>query len=742
MLKLNNNLEFRNVEKNALKNLELFRNSVFFGINGTGKSTIGRILAQSELCSFKDANGQPVNPTVHLFNDDWIENNVGEFVAGGASKGVYTVRIVKDVQEIESQIEEQNGLLKEAEQKLENLATTLKNIEEEEQSILNEVANGERQRLAARCNELSSRKFNRTKIKSLLDEGGCELLASDEVERRLGIATAESPGMLPTLGEPPRIMGLEAYVSEELTKSNHSTDVGLIINSWVKEGMATHEPGDQCGLCGNVVTAERLEKLKQQIEANETATSTVITEAKTDFQNEQDLVKKYLNKIDANQFSDALYSRVFEESRVKLEASLKRYQSYLKEVTDLIQSRIDSGIPLKGDSLPKLNLETLEEEFKEFRTCYDDAVEQTRSHNRNCEESLSALRSHCCASVQRRWTELATQRQTTSQEQETQRKNSDDARAALKALQGSVEESTTEDVARFLDTKLQAILGDDVLRISVADDKKGYKVERRGNTAGDMSGGERKLIALLYFCGEFLAEDRKEDAKNSVVIFDDIGSELDDGRLLSIDRFISGHFGELTPLSVVYLTHSHAYLRILLNRLRKNTKTNGSGRPKAVFYEVYKSLNPEKTKNTQVRSWDKDAINLTNDYWLAFFIVLRDFRQMIDGNPPSLGVGNFCRKVLEGFTEFRSPTNELFGSRLDELAKKFKEVKPEISKLVNDLSHTTLDRNAGVLSRNEAEVAVRSTLGIVRCCDEEHFHAILKRLVPDDLNTIVEALAD
>ena len=52
-------------------------------------------------------------------------------------------------------------------------------------------------------------------------------------------------------------------------------------------------------------------------------------------------------------------------------------------------------------------------------------------------------------------------------------------------------------------------------------------------------------------------------------------------------------------------------------------------------------------------------------------MVLRAFETLQEDKVPALGTGNYCRKVLEGFTEFRAPGSERFGSRIDTiLAKK------------------------------------------------------------------------
>lgn len=123
-------------------------------------------------------------------------------------------------------------------------------------------------------------------------------------------------------------------------------------------------------------------------------------------------------------------------------------------------------------------------------------------------------------------------------------------------------------------------------------------------------------------------------------------------------------------------------------------------------------------------------------------MVLRAFEDLQAGAVPTLGTGNFCRKVLEGFTEFRAPGDEQFGSRVDKiLSEKGLSLSPALSKIVNGLSHSDLNKSGGVFSRNEVEHAVVQTFNLMRLVDEEHFLALLiKFRGKQDANSIENAL--
>src|SRR5699024_3016721 len=200
--------------------------------------------------------------------------------------------------------------------------------------------------------------------------------------------------------------------------------------------------------------------------------------------------------------------------------------------------------------------------------------------------------------------------------------------------------------------------------------------------------------------------------------------------LLTVDRCSADHFKDPKPAALVYFTHSHTYLKILQSRLGdravSSTNKGTDTLPKAIFYEVYKDNFMGGKQTTLCRQWDDEAIKLTNDYWLSFYMVLRAFEDLQAGEIPTLGTGNFCRKVLEGFSEFRAPGIEKLGLRINNiLAKKNLGLSPALSKIVNGLSHTGLNRSGGVLSRHEVELAVIQTLNLLQQVDEEHFHAMV-----------------
>lgn len=111
MILVQGNEPVRNVAKDALSEVTLLGDSVFFGINGSGKSTISEVLSGASTLKWKEAkNESPLQ--VVAFDDRWRKERVGEFIEGGTAEGVTTVKLNEDAKELETQIRRPGRLQK------------------------------------------------------------------------------------------------------------------------------------------------------------------------------------------------------------------------------------------------------------------------------------------------------------------------------------------------------------------------------------------------------------------------------------------------------------------------------------------------------------------------------------------------------------------------------------------------------------------------------------------------------
>src|SRR5699024_11085669 len=274
-----------------------------------------------------------------------------------------------------------------------------------------------------------------------------------------------------------------------------------------------------------------------------------------------------------------------------------------------------------------INSTELQSRYLSLSEAHAETNKQIMQHSANKEQAIKQLKEHCCAKDGGGWKTATEVVSAVQEDLDAAKQREISAKKHLNKLQQEV--STTADTAQFLDQNLSLILGENTLRVEEGNLGEGYRISSHLQRADAMSEGEKKLVSLLYFCAEFLTEDRQRSMANTVVIFDDLGSELDEPRLLTVDRFIADHFKDPKPAALVYFTHSHTYLKILQSRLGdravSSTNKGTDTLPKAIFYEVYKDNFMGGKQTTLCRQWDDEAIKLTNDYWLSFYMVLRAF---------------------------------------------------------------------------------------------------------------------
>ncbi|MDP9806895.1 wobble nucleotide-excising tRNase [Trueperella bonasi] len=725
MIQVKSNESLRNVAKDSLVGIQLLTDSVFFGINGAGKTTVCEVLSRATTFDDKRKdNSEPI--LLYAFDDQWRRDKVGDFIEGGAAQGVTTVVLSDDAGDLEKKMriaqEEWESARKDVAAKQEEEDDKSKSLE----GIVEKVANGVREDLKEKCANLGGRQFQRREIRALLERGEASPLAQNEVQENIRIANSDDPGFLPDLPNLP-----DGWVfSDELwqktaEKSSTAQTVAMAINDWVREGMNRHKVGDSCQFCGGEVSAQRLVSLENAIREVEAEAPALVKSELGECKSAISALKAFEVVLKGTNLDTSIYSSELSLQKAEVLLEVQAVLVQLDDSANILGDRVRDPYGLIQGDKPDVRFSALQAKYNDLQGSHDNVSAEIAKHSANKESAIVLLKKHCCAVDGAGWSEAKKARDDAAKAKQTAQEAERAAKKSLDKLKKQV--STTAATAEFLDKALCMILGDGNLRVSEGDTGEGYRITRQGEKAIAMSEGEKKLVSLLYFCAEFLAEDRKQSLKNSVVIFDDLGSELDEARLLAVDRFISGHFQNPKPASLVYFTHSHTYLKILQSRLSDKAvpKKNGEA-PKAVFYEVYKDTFGCVEQSTRCRRWDNDAVRLTNDYWLSFYMVLRAFEDLQDGNPPELGTGNFCRKVLEGFTEFRAPNSDQFGSRIDTIVAQEKiSMSPALSKIVNNLSHTDLNRSGGVLSRNEVELAVIQTLNFLQIVDPKHFRALL-----------------
>lgn len=728
MIEVKSNESRRNVAKDGLAGIKLLSHSIFYGVNGAGKSTVCELLAQT--ATFSDDRPAEAGPLkVFAFDDQWRRETVGEFIEGGSAEGVVTVKLNNGAGALEKSIQDAQAAWDAAKSNVETIVKAKQSAEERRKDIVDRVAGGIRKSFENDCPSLGGRQFNRLAISRFLEDGHSNILSANEVEEQLAIATSPTPEPLPNLPALPIAWMFSDQLWTEVTSTPPTTrDPDLTITDWIREGMKNHTAGESCHFCTGLVTAERMKILEEAAQRVEREASPLVKRELEECRQTARALDKFRNVLEAVDLNRSIYSADLHMKKVEVLLDTERLLTQIKNAQEILEGRVRNPQYQAQGKKPDITFSSLEEKYTALSQSHSTARTKTARHLHNREKAVEMLKRHCCAVDGSGWDNATQMLAGIEKDLEDAAEKESTTKSALDELKKQI--STTADTAEFLDNGLAQILGERTLRVTEGGPSEGYRITRYGQRADGMSEGEKKLVALLYSCAQFRAEDRKQILSDSIIIFDDLGAELDEPRLLAIDDFISHHFQDPAPASLVYFTHSHTYLRILQSRLGKYASESYSkGKlvpPRSIFYEVYKDSFSKGNQSTTYRQWDSEAITLTNDYWLSFYKVIQAFEDLQDGRAPRLGTGNYCRKTLEGFTEFRVPGTDLLRNRIDDLLRNSsRTLSSSLSKIVHGLSHSNLSKAGGVLSSNEVERAVIQTLQLVNEVDEDHFSSLL-----------------
>lgn len=734
-----------NVEADLLAGHTLLRNNVFYGINGSGKSTICEVISQLEQ---KDIESSGSDVRIFAFNTRWRESTIGPFLEGDVAQGVMTVQMSEDSEGVRSEIARLKKGIKRSEK---NLATALQSLEDFKKvqaDAIKSIADHTKVSVGDTCRPLMARSFNKKVIEKILNSSDSLVeIEQQSVKKKIDLVNSEQLILtpVPVLGE---IWEMSDEIWAEVSNpSSVSLDSAIKFTEWVRNGLELHVHETECDFCGGEFSDSRREHLQAELDRLVAASSDRVREALRDCRQSQKQINDYLTKLGEIETNDTEFQEKLLTERRSVEDEGRKLLVYLDECQEILNDRC---LDLRFIALKRPQYDI--DEFKKKVCSLSQLAQRITTSIANLdsrkETAVVDLRKHYCSRFSAGWRTAKASSKRSEDRINQLRREISVAETKVSDLNASL--SASEETAQFIDANLRVILGEHRLRIVSDSATNEYRIERMSKRADRLSEGERKLISLLYFCAEFRTEERKKEIQNSVILFDDLGSELDEVRLYAIDRFITDFFSKevSSPESICYFTHSFAHFKILLDRLGSRAvsrvERGMSKTASAAFFEIYKEAEDEPTDKptTKIQSWDEKALSLQSDYDLSFYLLVDSYKSGLEDEPLPLSIANDCRKVLEGFTEFKEPGHEKFGKRMEDLSNTYNvPVTPALSKIVNHGSHSSRGREAALFSRNLLERCVKDTILFVRNIDLEHFQKMFKKVGGDrSLEASIESL--
>ena len=527
----------------------------FFGTNGSGKTTISRIIADPALyptCTVAWRDDRILEALV--YNRDFVAQNFSQQLRGIFTLGEVAAEKLTEievarakVEEIEKQIFTLKGTLgdpSEASGKHGDLGVLRDNFEAECWKL--KTAH-DRNFQAAFAGVRNSRARFCDKI---LEEAGANQAAVhpvDDLKARADTVFAEGVGKLPTLSS---VNGAEVMAFEEspvLAKKvvgKEDIDIAGLIrrlgnSDWVREGLNFAEgAGSPCPFCQRALDAELLENLNAFFDEAYLADIGEIARIEEAYRTLSDVL---LNEVDAALTSGSPHIDV---------EVLRPLAERLRSLVALNQRHIERK--RKEASLP-ITLEPLHDAIEEIAALIERANAETTKHN-GLVDNLTAERRALTSEI---WKCLIDEKKGIIDSYVSEKAGLDKAIAGLASgLEGKAKElATAQGVLAELEKGVTSVqptvteinntlssFGFTSFKLATAGEKEQYYriVRDDGSDAQEtLSEGEKSFITFLYFYhlirGSTTASGINIDR---IVVFDDPVSSLDSDVLFIVSSLI------------------------------------------------------------------------------------------------------------------------------------------------------------------------------------------------------------
>ncbi|WP_404407618.1 AAA family ATPase [Pseudidiomarina marina] len=646
----------------------LKRINCFYGLNGSGKSTIAKYLqAPSELdyssCSIKP----DLRERVFVYNQKFIKDN---FWDSKDQPGVFTVNegnveAEKAIETAESKIEEIKGLQLELQEK----ADRLKKQKLQEQTDLENQVWSEKEKFVKTplefCLEGKLRKnlFLEAVKKADIANDEVTLESLKEQAKELEKPDIKPKTTVPTVGFDGNSIELDTISSEVIVGSSSSYLSALIDrvghSDWVSEGLVHYENSEGvCPFCQETPSESFEANLKSLFDETYKQKCINIESNRKSYQEAVNSIQSVLSTeafndeyvIESVEFANAK-SKLLEvylnnlallrekEAKPSKEVTLVSSDGYLAELNrsiDAINEKIHA-FNARISSKPQIRATIKKHFWQIHKRTYSAAIDLVDDRLKSLDEELEELRKQY-----REKSEAIAEQQTVIAEQ---RKKTSNIETAIQNIRN----------------KLISVGVDDFHIEKVDDAEARYRIVRKSgaslNVYETLSEGEKTLVTFLYFlevCKGLLKPDSHLGVADKIVVIDDPVSSLSHNFVYEIATLFQKDIVKKAYQQVFLLTHNLFFFHEVMNQSGlKNDEF-------AQQYSLYRVRKGEVSNIVPIKR--NDIRNEYDGYWQ----IIRDAKADMVCSPT---LPNAMRNVLEHFFSFvhkKDKLSEVLGNLGDE----------------------------------------------------------------------------
>lgn len=706
------------------------QNTLIFGLNGTGKSTISNFLYNRTKFDSCDSNIDG-DFTPIVYNQTFIDEN---FVNNSMQEGVFTLS--KDNADLEARIAEKLKLR----EKLLGIYNTIK-------TKISEAKKAQTKATESAVEEVFKQKYiiEKTSLEPFLSGYKRKLNFYEQVKKQKGASSDSIDSLdmeyksltqfdkgLPnpvTLPTSPLLADEEiALLFEPIVGSSSSQLTEFIAElnnqNWVKNGKDNYleETQTKCPFCqketiDDTFRTELAALFDKTYNSNVQKIEAIALSYGT-------ALARYIESIKTAFINCSIYEPNLHNIEPIIELLNRAYQDNLS----LIKAKVEKpslSIELI-DCADKLEpLKTIVEEInktvqavvakaKKFKESESDIRNRMWDSVRHHTESLFSLKKRLIDGKDNE-IDILNKRLTRVKKVDTK---ASDRVSSLRSRTSNINETITK-----INVNLKSLgLTSFEIVASTDPEQKNYFVLSRGEstTAGEkvfqsLSEGEKTLITFLYFiekCNGSMSKDSDLADKEKIVVIDDPISSLSQNYIYDIASIIHSKIIKGNRFKkVIILTHSLFFYQELL-------KLAPSGKDK--FNEKYALYRLNKKQYSSVQSMSRDE--LKNDYQCLWQIL----KDVIEGNANPVVLPNVMRNIIEYYFGFVHKRDRLAGI-LNELAEKEPDQGHKaFYRYINRSSHSD-PTNIGLMVEVDPQVYLERFKSIfVKTQDGEHYECMMQ----------------
>ncbi|CAE6877531.1 hypothetical protein ACOMICROBIO_GDFFDHBD_00001 [Vibrio sp. B1REV9] len=658
--------------------------NLFYGLNGSGKSTIGKFLHSPEQPEFQNCSIHPneLGEDILVYNQDFIRCNFYEIPD---FQGVFTLseenkdaeQAIEEATEkaahLHQNIEASNTKISRKNSDISNEETSLKESVWKakvtyENSALDFCLEGLRRNKAGFLNKVRSSSGRVTSTIESLQKEARELTGQDgsllpNVPKiSLDVSSFENAPILTQI-----IVGSkDSYLSDLVEKLGNS--------DWVKSGLEYMKSDNPCPFCQQELSSSITEAINQLFDETYSQKVSQIEELSNSYRAYIDDIKSKLS-ASAYNFEGDISTYGFEDKR---ELLLEKLSANLSQI-DLKISNPSTVVTLTDTSDLVADVNTAIAEIQRDIDRFNDRIRNKKSHlNRIASEFWVILNEQFSALI-------AASDEKVNELQAGVKKLSDEIEL-LRSQKIAQRNIITENQKKItnIDSSINNInqqlieLGIHSFKIvKAANDQQRYKIARpTGESIGvynTLSEGEKTLISFLYFL-ECASGSTNESSpvllNNRIVVIDDPISSLSHNYVYDIAALIHHKVFSENFKQIFLLTHNLFFFHELLMLKNASNKCPAG-------YKLYRVA---KSQFSSVYDLKRDE--LQNDYQMYWQIV-KD-----SSSNPSYAhmLPNAMRNILEHYFNFVHKKDSL-KQTLEQLGQTESDFKP-LFRYINRESHS------------------------------------------------------